>query len=150
MATEVISPDIERRKRILTGIIRLEPSAVSWSQAQQLARSQGGHLATLTSAAENDFVFGLVSSPEFWYLNEFGPFVLERLPLSSSLRVSEVELCWETVGTKVYQPQYRSVLTANTWTALGPLIPGNGETSCIKDTVPADEPQRFYRVVMVP
>jgi hypothetical protein len=76
--------------------------------------------------------------------------VLERLPASSTLRVSEVELCWETVGTKLYQPQYRSVLTANTWTALGPEIPGNGETSCIKDTVAADESKRFYRVVTVP
>jgi hypothetical protein len=33
----------------------------------------GGYLATLTSAAENDFVFGLINFRQFWYQGEFGP-----------------------------------------------------------------------------
>ena len=76
--------------------------------------------------------------------------VLERLPLSSTIRVSEVEVCWETVTTRVYQVQFRSVITANLWTDLLLPILGNGQTNCIKDVVPVGESQRFYRVITVP
>ncbi len=38
----------------------------TWSEAELAARERGGHLATISSAAENDFVFELVDSPEFW------------------------------------------------------------------------------------
>lgn len=72
--------------------------------------------------------------------------VLERLPVSSTIRVSEVEVCWETVATKVYQVQYRSALAVDLWTNWGGPLQGNGSTLCIKDPVPAGEPQRFYRV----
>ena len=74
--------------------------------------------------------------------------ILTRLPAVSTLRVSEVELCWETVATKVYQVQTRSALTTNLWTNLGGPIQGNGTTNCFKDAVPAGEPQRFYRVTV--
>ena len=76
--------------------------------------------------------------------------VLERLPLTSTIRVSEVEVCWETVSTRVYQVQFRSVITGNNWTDLLPPVQGNGQTNCIKDVVPVGEPQRFYRVITVP
>ena len=75
---------------------------------------------------------------------------LVRLPLASMLRVSEVELCWESVASRGYQVQYRSALTANLWLDLGPPIQGNGTTNCVKDAVPAGEPQRFYRVKALP
>ncbi len=41
-------------------------ASVTWFQANQAANAAGGHLATIRSAAENDFVFSLVNSPEFW------------------------------------------------------------------------------------
>jgi hypothetical protein len=75
---------------------------------------------------------------------------LERLPLSSTLRVSEVEFCWPSVATRVYQVQYRSTLTTNLWTNLLQPVQGNGEDRCIKDPMPADEPRRFYRVITGP
>ncbi len=75
---------------------------------------------------------------------------LERLPASSTLRVSEVELCWETVATKVYQVQSRPALPTSLWTNWDGPVQGNGATSCIRDAVPAGEPQRFYRVTIVP
>jgi hypothetical protein len=37
--------------------------------ASDLARQEGGYLATITSAEENAFVFGLVNFPEFFYGN---------------------------------------------------------------------------------
>lgn len=41
-------------------------NGISWRQASELAHSECGYLATLTSAAENDFVFSLVNSPQFF------------------------------------------------------------------------------------
>jgi hypothetical protein len=76
--------------------------------------------------------------------------VLERLPLRSTLRVSEVELCWDTVVGKVYQVQYRSQLTTNLWLPFGAPRQGIGAADCVRDTVPSDEPHRFYRVMTVP
>ncbi len=42
------------------------PAGINWTNAQGQAQALGGNLATVTSAAENAFVFGLVSSPSFW------------------------------------------------------------------------------------
>jgi len=41
-------------------------SGISWTDAHDAAVTAGGYLATITSAAENEFVFGLVDSDEFW------------------------------------------------------------------------------------
>jgi hypothetical protein len=48
-------------------------NSITWTEADQLARAQGGYLATITSAAENDFVFNLVNAPEFFWNNGKGP-----------------------------------------------------------------------------
>jgi hypothetical protein len=76
--------------------------------------------------------------------------VLERLPLTSTIRVSEVELRWETVATKEYQVQYKTALNPNVWIDLLAPMQGSAETLVIKDPVPIDEPRRFYRVITVP
>ena len=75
---------------------------------------------------------------------------LTRLPLLATIRVSEIETCWESAPTKTYQLQFRSALTTNLWSDLGGPVQGNGATICIKDPVPAGEPQRVYRVKVVP
>jgi alpha-tubulin suppressor-like RCC1 family protein len=41
-------------------------SNLDWLQADQIAHDQGGYLATITSAAENDFVFNLINDPRFY------------------------------------------------------------------------------------
>jgi alpha-tubulin suppressor-like RCC1 family protein len=41
-------------------------TGLNWTQADQIARGEGGYLATITSAAENDFVFNLVNDPQFF------------------------------------------------------------------------------------
>jgi hypothetical protein len=49
------------------------PSGISWSDAQNAALAEGGYLATITSAKENDFVYSLVSGEDyFWFMNSFG------------------------------------------------------------------------------
>ena len=65
-------------------------------------------------------------------------------------RVSEVELCWSSDSNRTYQVQYRSDLTTNLWTNLGPPIAGRGLRSCTFDRVPPGQPQRIYRVVTLP
>lgn len=53
----------------------LVPDGITWDDAKLAAEAAGGHLATTTSTAENDFVFDLVADkPEFW--NEtWGPWL---------------------------------------------------------------------------
>ena len=41
-------------------------NGVTWDQANAAATAGGGYLATITSAAENDFVFALIDRPEYW------------------------------------------------------------------------------------
>ena len=44
----------------------INTNGLNWTQVDQLARSEGGHLATIGSDAENQFVFSLINSPEFF------------------------------------------------------------------------------------
>jgi len=45
---------------------------ISWITASNQANAQGSNLATITSQAEDDFVFRLINKPAFWY-GEMGP-----------------------------------------------------------------------------
>jgi hypothetical protein len=48
-------------------------AGLSWDQAKDDCVARGGHLVTITSAAENAFVFNLVSgNPSFWFLDDYG------------------------------------------------------------------------------
>lgn len=78
--------------------------------------------------------------------------VIARVPTSPSttntlsIRVSQVELCWDTLPNNWYQLQYRSTLTTNVWMPLhGGWVSGTGGRYCTNDTVLAGQPQRFYR-----
>jgi hypothetical protein len=54
------------------------PSGLTWAQADAAATAAGGYLATLTTRAENDFVYALVDSPAFWQFEGFntqGPYL---------------------------------------------------------------------------
>src|SRR5512140_1650056 len=43
------------------------PNGIDWYTAESQAVSLGGHLATITSAAENDFVFSMIATDtRFW------------------------------------------------------------------------------------
>ena len=49
-------------------------NGLTWTLAEQRAWAEGGYLATVTSAAENAFVFGLVNTPAFFSpINGSGP-----------------------------------------------------------------------------
>ena len=66
-----------------------------------------------------------------------------------NIRVSEVELCFDTVSNAWHQLQFRSALTANEWMPLRTnFFQGDGATFCTRDPVPPGQPQRFYRLVV--
>lgn len=52
---------------------------ITWADAMLNAEAEGGYLATITSAEENEFVFHLVDTPEFWgtdgLAGYFGPWL---------------------------------------------------------------------------
>jgi hypothetical protein len=41
-------------------------AGLTWSMADELAQNEGAYLATISSSAENAFVFALVDAPQFW------------------------------------------------------------------------------------
>jgi hypothetical protein len=51
------------------------PSGIAWNAAAESARARGGYLATVTSAPENDLLFGLCDSSGFWYVRPSGEMV---------------------------------------------------------------------------
>ena len=42
------------------------PGGISWDDANAAATAAGGYLATITSQAENNFVFSLINSSTYW------------------------------------------------------------------------------------
>lgn len=49
------------------------PGGISWEDARLAAEARGGYLATITSQAENDFVYSLIDDAQFWHeLNVLG------------------------------------------------------------------------------
>jgi hypothetical protein len=66
------------------------------------------------------------------------------------IRVSQVELFWDSEVKRTYQPQYRSEATTNAWTNLGAPLAGTGSTIRFSDSVKPGEPKRFYRVLSLP
>lgn len=66
---------------------------------------------------------------------------------AASIRVSEVEICWPSASNNVYQVEYRSELTTNTWIPLFTNVVAAGEETCVTDAVARGTPHRFYRVV---
>jgi hypothetical protein len=41
-------------------------SGINWDEANTIAQGTGGYLATMHSNAENEFIYALIDSPEFW------------------------------------------------------------------------------------
>jgi hypothetical protein len=64
----------------------LMPGPISWNAARAAAHAGKGFLASLSSAAENAFVFGLISDPKYWGvtfsdpIRYFGPWLGGRQP----------------------------------------------------------------------
>jgi len=69
-------------------------------------------------------------------------------PALATIRVSQVEVCWNSQSNLTYQVQYRSDLTTNLWTSLVDCIRSTNSTCCVNDPIVVAQPQRLYRVVL--
>ena len=63
-----------------------------------------------------------------------------------SIRVSQIELCWDTLANHWYQLQYREDLSTNGWLPLGGLMLGTGTRFCTNDAIFVGQPRRFYQL----
>jgi hypothetical protein len=73
------------------------------------------------------------------------------LPTLQPIRVANgvAQLAWNAVAGQTYRIQYKPTLEATNWTDLGPDITASGPFISVTDAK-GSEPQRFYRVVVVP
>jgi hypothetical protein len=64
------------------------PDGIRWSDAELEAELRGGYLATIGSAPENAFVFGLANSTEYWFAwgteRELGPWLGGQMDASGN------------------------------------------------------------------
>jgi len=79
-------------------------------------------------------------------------FTLHPVPTipTSTVRVSQVEVCWRSDTNVQYRVEYKSALTTNEWATLVGPLPGTGTNNCVTDPVAPGTPQRFYRVLALP
>lgn len=105
------------------------------------------------------FFFGLIDRDSPFTAVEFhniGPnqdgFDLDDLTIASpeqvrpmlAIRVSQVELSWETLTNSHYQVFYRDALTTSRWQPWGSVIRGDGSRFYTNDFIPFGHPQRYY------
>lgn len=76
--------------------------------------------------------------------------LVEVDPIIISIRVSQVELCWNSQPDEWYQIQYSSPLDPSGWVDFGPAIQAAGNRLCVKEPVNAGNPPRFYQVIKLP
>lgn len=73
----------------------LMDAVITWTEARDLAASRGGHLATITSAAENEFVFfSLASNPALW---DSSPSPMADGPYLGGFRSADPGSSWQWV-----------------------------------------------------
>ena len=52
--------------------VSVAPERITWEAASAAAQAAGGYLATSTSEEENNFIYSLINSDEFWYTDRYG------------------------------------------------------------------------------
>lgn len=114
-------------------------TSLRWEYHQVLVTGTGSNLLTFASTIHD---------------KGGGP-VLDDVSLTGvaptvSIRVSQVQICWDSMTNLNYQVEFRSALTSNSWIPLGGSISGNGSRLCVQDAIVTGQPQKFYRVQATP
>ena len=76
--------------------------------------------------------------------------VIEANPpqvIPSEIKVSVVDLCWQTTTNGLYQVQYRTNMTTSPWFDIGRTLPGTGLRMCVPVDMPAGQAGKFFRVL---
>jgi hypothetical protein len=106
---------------------------------------------TDTADTYTKFIYALGSANAQTAESAAEPFVTQftfEPPPLVTIRMSQVEVCWNSKSNLTYQVQYRSDLTTNVWTSFGGCMRSTNSTSCVFDPVVVGQPQRFYRVAL--
>ena len=137
-------------------------NALNWPQVDQLARNEGGYLATINSAAENNFVFGLINSPEFFQGNggngsgpAIGGYQPDGAPDAATGWSWETGEAWSYTNWAPGQPDSSGETRAEfwsgsqgmplpTWNNLSPDDNNLGGYVIERDDRPAPAPSGFY------
>lgn len=75
-----------------------------------------------------------------------GPLAIREGPAVLTVRVSEVEITWNSQTGRRYVVEQAAAVSGGTWVPLGSPLPGTGGLLRIADRVEEDEPRRIYRV----
>lgn len=82
-----------------------------------------------------------------------GPRIIELdgftdpLETQASIRMSEVEVCWDSIANVRYRVEYKSQLPNSEWVTVGQQSRvGTGGRMCVADRLPNGAESRFYRV----
>ena len=73
--------------------------------------------------------------------------VVEADPLTVTIAVGTVNICWNSISNHNYKVEYESAATGNQWMQLGSPVLASGLATCVTDTV--SSPARFYRVTQL-
>lgn len=76
--------------------------------------------------------------------------VVAVLMPAANIRRSQVEVSWLATSNRIYQVQYCTCLNTNVWIDLGLPLVGVGSMTRVFDSVLEGQPQRFYRVWVLP
>jgi hypothetical protein len=105
-----------------------------------------GSSTPTTSLTNSEYSSGHVGLYGF-SSQSFDNFVLSGTCPATSIRLSEVEICWPSLSDQFYRVEYRSDFTTNSWLPFATDIVGTGAQLCVYDKISRDQPKRFYRVV---
>ncbi|HEV2434524.1 MAG TPA: hypothetical protein VG077_00865, partial [Verrucomicrobiae bacterium] len=126
---------------------------LDWVEADQIAHNEGGYLATITSQAENNFVFSLIASPNFFEgngNNGSGPALGGFCTNSAQIKTAwawETGEAWNYTDWYTGQPDFPNEtnlqyfsgvngLVAQTWNNLGPTDRNLGGYVIERDSLP--------------
>jgi hypothetical protein len=79
-------------------------------------------------------------------LGSVSPPPVLHMPIQSG---NKLTLTWSALPGRAYQVQFNTDLTQTNWTNLGTAFTATNTTAFASDTLGAD-PQRFYRIVLLP
>jgi hypothetical protein len=82
------------------------------------------------------------------WVSYFDDFAWKSLSPRASIRVSALEIAWESQPNETYQVEYKTAGLNDPWKPLGTTVAGTGQAMTVTDPIQPGQPQRFYRVIV--
>jgi hypothetical protein len=81
--------------------------------------------------------------------DEHGNRIAPAMAPLTNIRVSEIEISWQSIQGARYRVEYRNEAAADAWIIFIDAISGNGEVMTIHDKVEANNGKKLYRVLPI-